>query len=49
MTMEFGLSSPEGAKGVPPAAPIRFEFEARGDGVFVITRIEKATAQHARH
>ena len=49
MTMEFGLASPEVAKGVPPGAPMRFEFEDRGDGEFVITRIEKAAAKHEGH
>ena len=49
MTMDFGLASPEVAKGIPPGAPIRFEFEDRGDGEFVITRIEKATAKHEGH
>jgi Cu(I)/Ag(I) efflux system membrane fusion protein len=49
MTMEFGLASPAVAKGIPPGAPIRFEFEDRGDGEFVITRIEKAAARHEGH
>ncbi|WP_291987923.1 efflux RND transporter periplasmic adaptor subunit [Candidatus Accumulibacter sp. ACC007] len=49
MTMEFGLASPEVAKGIPPGAPIRFEFEDRGDGEFVITRIDKATTKHEGH
>ena len=49
MTMEFGLASPDVAKGVPPGAPMHFEFEDRGDGEFVITRIEKATAKHEGH
>jgi Cu(I)/Ag(I) efflux system membrane fusion protein len=49
MTMEFGLASPEVAKGVPPGAPMRFEFEDRGDGEFVITRIEKASTKHEGH
>jgi len=42
MTMDFGLASPAVAKGIAPGTPMRFEFEDRGDGEFVITRIEKA-------
>ncbi|WP_291995612.1 efflux RND transporter periplasmic adaptor subunit [Candidatus Accumulibacter sp. ACC003] len=50
MTMEFGLASPEVAKGIAPGAPIRFDFEDRGDGEFVITRIHQAPkAQHEAH
>jgi len=49
MTMEFGLASPEVVKGIAPGTPIRFEFEDRGDGEFVITRIEKAAAKHEGH
>lgn len=50
MTMDFGLASPEVAKGVKPGAPIRFEFEERGEGKFVVTRIEVAAASaHGGH
>lgn len=50
MTMEFGLSSPETVKGILPGEPVRFEFEDRGNGEFVITRIEKAAgAAHGEH
>ncbi|MGO9443740.1 MAG: efflux RND transporter periplasmic adaptor subunit [Thiobacillaceae bacterium] len=40
MTMDFQLASPGVIKGVEPGSPIRFEFEQRGPGEFVITRIE---------
>lgn len=53
MTMDFQLASPAVAKGVPPGSPIRFEFEQRGPGEFVITRIEATGApsptQHGTH
>jgi Cu(I)/Ag(I) efflux system membrane fusion protein len=42
MTMDFGLASPEVAKGILPGQPVRFSFEDRGDGEFVITKMEKA-------
>jgi Cu(I)/Ag(I) efflux system membrane fusion protein len=40
MTMEFGLAAPELIKGLAPGTAIRFEFEDRGGGQFVVTRIE---------
>ncbi|MBR0568784.1 efflux RND transporter periplasmic adaptor subunit [Azoarcus sp. L1K30] len=42
MTMDFGLASPETAKGLLPGEPVTFEFEDRGNGEFVITRFDKA-------
>ncbi|MGA7179708.1 MAG: efflux RND transporter periplasmic adaptor subunit [Thiobacillaceae bacterium] len=44
MTMDFQLASPDVIKGVAPGSPIRFEFEQRGPGEFVITRIEATGA-----
>jgi Cu(I)/Ag(I) efflux system membrane fusion protein len=44
MTMDFQLASPDLIKGVAPGSPIRFEFEQRGPGEFVITRIEATGA-----
>ena len=50
MTMDFGLDSPELVKGIMPGEPVRFDFEDRGDGEFVITHIEKTgQAGHAGH
>lgn len=40
MTMDFGLASPELVRGLAPGAPIRFRFEERGPGDYVVTRIE---------
>jgi Cu(I)/Ag(I) efflux system membrane fusion protein len=42
MTMEFGLADRELIKGIMPGEPVRFTFEDRGDGEFVIVKIEKA-------
>lgn len=44
MTMEFGLASPGLVQGILPGQPVRFSFEDRGDGEFVITRMEKMDA-----
>jgi Cu(I)/Ag(I) efflux system membrane fusion protein len=40
MTMDFQLAKPELVKGVAPGTAIRFEFEQRGPGEFVVTRME---------
>lgn len=45
MTMDFGLASPEVLKGLAPGEPIRFRFEDRGNGEFVIVSAEKAGAR----
>jgi Cu(I)/Ag(I) efflux system membrane fusion protein len=42
MTMDFDLDKPEVAKGLTPHEAIRFDFEARGPGEYVVTRIEPA-------
>ncbi len=39
MTMEFGLSEPGLLEGLARGAPIRFVFEDRGNGEFVVTEI----------
>ena len=44
MTMDFALASAAMAKGLAPGTPIRFEFEQRGPGEFVITHIEASGA-----
>ena len=50
MTMEFGLASKEVIKGVLPGQPVRFTFEDRGDGEFVIVKDEQAgAAAHKGH
>ena len=47
MTMDFGLDNPEVTAGILPGEPIWFAFEDRGDGEFVITRIQKMDGAHA--
>jgi Cu(I)/Ag(I) efflux system membrane fusion protein len=42
MTMDFGLAAPNLISGLAPGTAIRFEFEQRAAGEFVVTRIEKA-------
>jgi len=49
MTMDFGLDSPKVVEGILPGQAVHFSFEDRGDGEFVITRIEKAEAGHGGH
>ena len=44
MTMDFELASPDLVKGMAPGSPIRFDFEQRGPGEYVITRIESTGA-----
>jgi membrane fusion protein, copper/silver efflux system len=44
MTMDFQLASPELVKGMAPGTPIRFEFEQRGPGEYIVTRIEATGA-----
>ena len=41
MTMDFGLASPEVAAGISPGTRVRFRFEQRAPGEFVVTRIER--------
>jgi Cu(I)/Ag(I) efflux system membrane fusion protein len=48
MTMDFELVSPDLVKGVQLGSPIRFEFEQRGPGEFVITRIESTGTPKAK-
>ena len=40
MTMDFDLASPALVEGLAPGTPIAFEFEARGPGEFVVTKVE---------
>lgn len=49
MTMDFGLDSAAVAKGLLPGEPLRFTFEDRGDGEFVIIKMEKAAPGAAAH
>ena len=44
MTMDFDLAKPDVVKGMAPGTRIRFEFEQRGPGEFVITHIEPTGA-----
>jgi Cu(I)/Ag(I) efflux system membrane fusion protein len=44
MSTDFALAAPDLAQGVKPGAKIRFEFEQRGPGEFVVTRIKAAGA-----
>ena len=41
MTMDFGLAAPGIVAGLAPGTAVRFEFEQREPGEFVITRIER--------
>ncbi|MCB1916580.1 MAG: efflux RND transporter periplasmic adaptor subunit [Rhodocyclaceae bacterium] len=41
MTMEFGMASPTVFDGIAPGEPIRFTFEDRGDGEFVIVEAQR--------
>lgn len=47
MTMEFGLADPALVEGLTPGTPIRFAFEDRGNGEFVVTEIVPEGAQEA--
>ncbi len=49
MTMEFGLADPALVEGLAPGTPIRFAFEDRGNGEFVVTEIIPETADGQRH
>lgn len=49
MTMDFGLAAAEVVAGVNPGTPIRFRFEQRAPGEFVVTRIDRADAPPADH
>ena len=42
MTMDFAVASPNLVADLAPGTPVRFEFEQRQPGEFVVTRIEKA-------
>lgn len=44
MSMEFGLADPALVEGLEAGTPIRFEFEDRGNGEFVVTEVEPAGA-----
>ncbi|HRP97870.1 MAG TPA: efflux RND transporter periplasmic adaptor subunit, partial [Rhodocyclaceae bacterium] len=44
MSMEFGLADPALIEGLESGTPIRFEFEDRGNGEFVVVAIEPADA-----
>ncbi|ATE61111.1 efflux RND transporter periplasmic adaptor subunit [Thauera sinica] len=43
MSMDFGLARPDLAAGLAPGTAVRFEFEQRAPGEFVVTRIDEAT------
>lgn len=49
MTMEFGLADPALVEGLTPGTPIRFVFEDRGNGEFVVTEIVPEAADSHRH
>ena len=44
MTMDFGVAEPALAKGLLPGQAVRFSFEDRGNGEFVITGFEPVPA-----
>ena len=41
MTMDFGVAEAGLVKGLLPGQAVHFQFEDRGNGEFVITRIDK--------
>ena len=41
MTMDFGIADPTLVEGLEAGTPIRFRFEDRGPGEYVVTRIER--------
>ncbi len=45
MTMDFGVADPALFKGLKPGADIAIEFEDRGDGEYVVTRVRKNVAK----
>jgi len=47
MTMDFTLANPALAKGIAPGLPVRFEFNERSAGEYVITRIERLSTVQA--
>ncbi|MFD1262684.1 efflux RND transporter periplasmic adaptor subunit [Thauera mechernichensis] len=49
MTMDFSLAEPALVEGLAPGTPIRFSFEDRGPGEYVVTRIERVEGEHAGH
>ncbi len=49
MTMEFGLTDPLLVEGLTPGTPIRFAFEDRGSGEFVVTEIVPEASDGHRH
>ncbi|CAI07325.1 cation efflux system transmembrane protein [Aromatoleum aromaticum EbN1] len=42
MTMDFAVASPDLVANLAPGTPVRFEFEQRQPGEFVVTKVEKA-------
>ena len=49
MTMDFALADRALVDSLQSGTPIRFSFEARGPGEYVVTRIERVEGEHARH
>ena len=47
--MDFSLAEPGLVEGLAPGTPIRFSFEDRGPGEYVVTRIERVEGEHAGH
>ena len=46
MTMDFGIAEAALVKGLLPGQAVHFKFEDRGNGEFVITRIDKVEKGH---
>lgn len=44
MTMDFGIASAEVVAGMAPGTAIRFRFEQRAPGEFVVTKVERVGA-----
>ncbi len=45
MTMEFGLASKDVVAGIAPGEALKFRFEDRGNGEFVVIEMKKAATQ----
>jgi Cu/Ag efflux protein CusF len=51
MTMDFALANPSLAANIKPGSAISFEIVERGEGEWVVTKLQAATqeASHAEH
>ena len=49
MTMDFALANSALVQGIPPGSAITFEIVERGEGEWVVTRLQAQGADHAEH